>query len=210
MQGLRSGPGLEAAPPLESGDHLERAEFERRYAARGDDLKCELIGGVVFVASPVRQPHSHHTALLAYWLGAYAERTPGVQVLLDPSLPLGPRDVPQPDLAARLEQGGRSTIDAEGYVAGPVELVVEVAHSSVANDLHGKKACYARHGCAEYLVVLVDEQEARWFAHDGAGYAPVAPDADGTLASRVLPGLRLDPRALFAGDRRALIAALGR
>jgi len=41
-------------PPLESGDRLSRVEFERRYNARPDIKKAELIEGVVYVASPVR------------------------------------------------------------------------------------------------------------------------------------------------------------
>src|SRR4051812_13280510 len=43
--------------PLENGDHLTRAEFERRYEAM-PNVKAELIEGVVFMASPVRH-HKH-------------------------------------------------------------------------------------------------------------------------------------------------------
>ena len=35
------------APELENGDRLTRCEFERRYAARPDVRKAELIEGVV-------------------------------------------------------------------------------------------------------------------------------------------------------------------
>jgi hypothetical protein len=46
-------------PPLESGDRLSRAEFERRYAAHPEIKKAELIEGVVYVASPARiEQHS--------------------------------------------------------------------------------------------------------------------------------------------------------
>ncbi len=41
-------------PPLESGDSLSRAEFERRYQAMSDIKKAELIEGVVYMASPLR------------------------------------------------------------------------------------------------------------------------------------------------------------
>lgn len=198
----------EAPPALESGDHLDRDEFERRYEARNDDRKVELIGGVVFVASPVRQPHSSHSGLLGGWLDRYAEVTPNVEPLNDTSLRLGPLDEPQPDLVLRVTRGGSSIIDPEQYVAGPVELVVEVAHSSVAIDLHDKKGCYERHGCREYLVVLVAEQAVRWFALDGARYASLSLAVDGTLRSRVFPGLWLDPAALFAADRPRLAAKL--
>ncbi len=238
----------EALPGLESGDHLDRVEFERRYEARDDDRKVELIGGVVFVASPVRRPHSSHASLLGGLLERYAEVTPDVDALCDASLRLGPLDEPQPDLLLRVARGGTSHVDEEQYVAGPVELLIEVAHSSVALDLHEKKACYERHGCREYLVVLVAEREVRWFAHDGVvrpaqaarrprgderpsvgrlgvpparparallrrttdgvRYAPFAPEPDGTLRSRVFPGLWLDPEALFATDRPRLVATL--
>ena len=40
--------------PLESGDRLSRAEFERRYMAMPDLKRAELIEGVVYVPSPVR------------------------------------------------------------------------------------------------------------------------------------------------------------
>ena len=49
--------------PLENGDRLSRAEFERRYTARPDLKKAELIEGVVYMPSPVRaaghaEPHA--------------------------------------------------------------------------------------------------------------------------------------------------------
>ncbi len=37
-------------PSLESGDHLTRDEFHRRYVARPDIKKAELVEGVVYVA----------------------------------------------------------------------------------------------------------------------------------------------------------------
>src|SRR5438046_1060593 len=44
-------------PPLESGDQLSRAEFERRYHAMPEIKKAELIEGVVRMPSPVRWNH---------------------------------------------------------------------------------------------------------------------------------------------------------
>ena len=41
-------------PMLESGDHLTRVEFHRRYCDRPDIKKAELVEGVVYVASPIR------------------------------------------------------------------------------------------------------------------------------------------------------------
>src|SRR6058998_3113934 len=52
-----------ACPPLENGDRLTRAEFERRYDAMPELRKAELIEGVVYLTSPVHvdqhgEPHA--------------------------------------------------------------------------------------------------------------------------------------------------------
>ena len=54
-------------PPLESGDRLTRHEFERRYQARPEIKKAELIEGVVYMPSPVRA--SFHTGAETEWIG---------------------------------------------------------------------------------------------------------------------------------------------
>ena len=67
-------------PPLENGDVLTRAEFERRYEAMPRLKKAELIEGVVYVPSPVRhRSHGHPHIHLAGWLGQYEAGTPGVE-----------------------------------------------------------------------------------------------------------------------------------
>ena len=54
-------------PPLENGDRLSRAEFERRYQAMPQLRKAELIEGVVYnMSSPLRikshgEPHGNLT-----------------------------------------------------------------------------------------------------------------------------------------------------
>jgi hypothetical protein len=52
-------PGNGAIPPLENGDRLTRAEFERRYDAMPELKKAELIEGEVYMPSPVR--HRRHS-----------------------------------------------------------------------------------------------------------------------------------------------------
>jgi len=66
-------------PPLCSGDHLSRDEFERRYAAMPESTRAELIEGIVYVASPARTEHGIPHAMVATWLGNYVAATPGVQ-----------------------------------------------------------------------------------------------------------------------------------
>ena len=52
-KGLRPSPER-IIPPLEPGDRLSRAEFERRDDAMTNLKKAELIEGVVYMPSPVR------------------------------------------------------------------------------------------------------------------------------------------------------------
>lgn len=40
-------------PPLQAGDFLTRAEFERRYHQHPNLKKAELIEGIVYMPSPV-------------------------------------------------------------------------------------------------------------------------------------------------------------
>jgi hypothetical protein len=69
----------EVLPPLEPGDRLSRAEFERRYAAMPELKKAELIEGIVYMPSPVRcDRHAQCPSTLIGWLWQYAAHTPGV------------------------------------------------------------------------------------------------------------------------------------
>lgn len=91
-------------PPLESGDRLSRAEFERRYSTMPDLKKAELIDGVVYVASPLRaQAHSNPHAHIITWLGVYEAATSGVKCYDNPTVRLDGDNEPQPDAVLRLE-----------------------------------------------------------------------------------------------------------
>lgn len=201
-------------PPLESGDRMTRVEFERRYHAMpaNKKRKAELIDGVVIMASPTKHMHGNRHALLTAWTVAYSIATPGTSPFSESTLRLDEDNEPEPDDGLRLlpQVGGRSREEEDGYLRGPVELVAEVALSSASHDLHQKKDVYRRHGCAEYLVVVLHSREVHWFALREGLYQPLTPDADGVLRSEVFPGLWLDPKALLSGDGAALMATLQR
>jgi Uma2 family endonuclease len=141
--------------------------------------------------------------------------TPGVKALVGPTVILGPSAEPQPDALLIIEPGlgGKTRIERpdgerEDYVAGPPELVVEVASSSVAYDLHSKQRDYEKSGVTEYLVVLVREASVRWFRRQEDRFINLAPAEDGSLRSQVFPGLWLDGAALVARDYSAVIGTL--
>jgi Uma2 family endonuclease len=199
--------------PLEPGDHLTREEFERRYDAMPELKKAELIEGVVYLPSPVRaEQHGSPHAALTGWLVVYWAGTPGVRAAADSTVRLDLDNEPQPDALMMIEpsRGGRARIDADGYVEGGPELVVEVAASSASIDLNAKLRVSRRNGVQEYLVWRVLERAVDWFALRGSQYDRLAPGPDGILRSEAFPGLWLDPAALVGLDLAGVLGVLQR
>ncbi|ETX00266.1 Uma2 family endonuclease [Candidatus Entotheonella palauensis] len=195
-------------PPLENGDCLSRAEFERRYEAMPQLKKAELVEGVVYVPSPVRhrlhgRPHTH----MLTWLGQYEAHTPGVEASDNSTVRLDLDNEPQPDalLIIDPERGGQTRLSEDGYIEGAPELVVEVASSSASYDLHAKRHAYRRNGVREYVVWRVLDQQIDWFVLREGQYERIEPDADGLLRSENFAGLRLDPAALVRGDMATVL-----
>jgi Uma2 family endonuclease len=200
-----------AIPPLEPGDRLSRAEFERRYNAMPGLKKAELIEGIVYLPSPVRfhrhgQPHFD----LIGWLAYYKFQTPGVLGADNATARLDLDNEPQPDVLLMIDpaRGGQAKISNDDYVEEAPELVAEVAASSVSFDLHTKLAVYRRNGVREYLVWRVMERQIDWFVARDGTFVPLEADAEGILRSEVFPGLWLDAAALIRGDLRRVLTVL--
>lgn len=160
-------------PPLASGDHLSRAEFERRYHAMPRVKKAELVEGVVYVPSPVSAAHGQSHGNIMIWSGTYCVATPGIRLYDNATVRLDADNEVQPDALLRLESavGGRSLISADGYLEGPPELIVEVAASSAALDLHDKLQVYRRNEVPEYVVWQIHDEQVDWFVWQEGEYA---------------------------------------
>ena len=198
-------------PPLENGDRLTRAEFERRYEAMPDLKKAELIEGVVYMGSPVGfrkhgQPHYN----LIGWLHAYQAGTPGVFGGDNSSVRLELDNMPQPDVLMMIDpaKGGQARISDDDYVEGAPELVVEVAASSVSYDLNAKLDAYRRNGVCEYLTWRVRDRAIDWRVLRDARYELLATDERGRYQSEVFLGLWLDPEAMLRGDLATVLEVL--
>ena len=195
-------------PPLAAGDRLTREEFLRRWEAHPEIKNAELIGGIVYMSSPVTVEHGETEFDVGGWLSVYKAATPGTtgahnttSFILD--------ETPQPDLYLRIlpEHGGRSWVEGK-YLHGVPELLTEVCRSSAAYDLHVKLDLYQTAQVPEYLAILLYEQEIRWHMLDDGVYQLIPPGSDGIWRSRVFPGLWLDGKALLAGDMRQILAVL--
>ncbi len=189
-------------PPLESGDHLSRAEFERRYGAMPNLKKAELVEGVVYVGSPLRvrshgEPHSN----LMGWLWNYKISVPGLVLADNPTVRMDPNNEPQPDIVlfvpgqqAVISVRISGTESLDDYIEGSPELIVEIAASSASLDLYEKKEVYRRNQVREYIVW---RRALDWFTLQAGSYASLEPDGNGILKCPTFPGLWLDRQALL-------------
>jgi hypothetical protein len=195
---------------LENGDHLSQAEFHRRYKEYPDDIKAELIGGIVYMASPLRVPHGSYHSDLAVPFWHYMIATPGTDLLNNTTAILGEDSEPQPDLCLRIltEWGGQTIVNPEGYLLGAPELMAEISHSTRSFDMFEKRTAYREAGAKEYVVLCIEDEELHWF--DFQSGRPLKPDREGIFRSRAFPGLWIDAPALIRQDRHRLLAVIQR
>jgi Uma2 family endonuclease len=200
-----SSPPPPILPPLRTGDRLTQEEFHRRYELYPEDVKFELIGGVVYMTSPLHEPHGQCHSDLGTVFGVYKAATPGVRALDNATTILGQHAEPQPDLSLRVlaEYGGRARRNEARVIVGPPELLAEVADSTEHVDLGPKRIDYQREGVLEYVVVCLREQVIHWF--DFRAGAELRATRHGVFRSRVFPGLWLHGPALLAGDTASLL-----
>jgi Uma2 family endonuclease len=197
-------------PPLKNGDRLDQKTFHERYEAMPEHVRAELIGGIVYMASPQKLPHGRSTWTVGRWLGAYEDATPGTEVLPGVTNIMGPKSEPEPDQCLLILPacGGQTTEDDKGYLCGAPELIVESSLTTESRDLRQKKNDYEKAGVREYVVVALRSQKIFWFALRSGKFEDMKPDADGIYRSRVFPGLWLDAEALLRRDRKKLLAVL--
>jgi Uma2 family endonuclease len=199
----------ETLPPLEPGDHLDQKTFHERYEAMPPGTRAELIGGTVFMPSPLKRPHSRAHGLLYTWVSGYEDATPGTESHLTATTILDDEAEPEPDVGLLIVAPNHGqTREEDGYIVGAPEFISEVASSSEAIDLHGKRDDYERTGVREYVVVALRQQRVYWFVRRDNRFVEMQPGADGILRSEVFPGLWLDPAALLRGDRRRVLEVL--
>jgi hypothetical protein len=195
-------------PTLETGDNLTRDEFIRIWEQLPGIKRAELIGGIVYMPSPLSIGHGDMDVAVTTWMGVYKAMTPGCAAGSNTTSYIL-EDCPQPDVNMRIvpECGGKSYVE-DTYLAGSPELLTEICLSTGSMDLHQKRDLYEDAGVQEYLVVVVKKKQIRWHRLVRGKYKQIAPDADGIYRSRVFPGLWLDSMALFKDDMVQVLATL--
>ena len=160
--------------------------------------------------SPIRNRHASAHAAVMGILAVYAAATPGVDVGDNATVLMDADNEVQPDALLRRTTGGGSTVNRDDYIVGPPELIVEIAGSSAAYDLHAKKHVYRRSGVQEYAVWTLYENDLHWFRLAEGEYLRVQPDETGVIRSTSFPGLWVDVPALLAGEISAVIQSVQR
>jgi Uma2 family endonuclease len=202
---------VHAPSVLSNGDRMSRAEFHARYEKTDERFKAELIEGEVFVASLVSWRHGRLDAIAAGILGHYEAHTPCVEGASNTTVLLSDDNEVQPDVLLRIitECGGHTRVERQGegvFLAGPPELVIEIAFSSRSIDLHRKRRAYQAHGVLEYVVVCVEEQKLRWF--DLPADLALSADSDGVLRLKQFSGLWINAAAVCQLDAATAMKTL--
>ena len=119
---------------------------------------------------------------------ALANRTDGLGELDECSVAFDDMSMPQPDIVLTIEPDGEGPIPIAS-----VRLIVEVADTTLAQDLGRKQRLYACHGIAEYWVAdLAAGRVVRMWGPEGENYAQRGEWALGVrVESATIAGLAL-------------------
>ena len=106
-------------PPLVAGERLDRATFHERYEAMPAGARAELIGGVVYMPSPVSLGHGNRDINAGTWVNLYRDFTPGLFAAGNATAMLDSQSEVQPDVMLLIleEYGGQSRVEAD-YLMG--------------------------------------------------------------------------------------------
>ena len=130
--------------------------------------KTELIDGEVFYMNAQHRPHARIKSqlFLAISEALSAAHAP-LEALVEASIAIPDRGVPEPDIVLTSEPEGEGLIPLAS-----VALVVEVADTTLDHDLGVKAQLYARAGIPEYWVAdVVGKVIHQLWAPEGGAYA---------------------------------------
>ncbi|MFT4026905.1 MAG: Uma2 family endonuclease [Novosphingobium sp.] len=175
---------LNTAPlpvPLRVEDYL----LLDRSGAFDSYRKTELIEGEVLYMNAQHRPHARMKSRL-FLLLAGALKGIGLEAVVEGSVEIPPYNAPEPDIVVTSEPEGEGLIPLAS-----VRLIVEVADSTLQNDLTRKAQVYAREGVPEYWVVDVNGRSVRQFWSPGREAYSEARDTalPGTIEAVTIPGL---------------------
>jgi Uma2 family endonuclease len=153
-----------AVLPLAAESEVRRIRFSRNDVERMldagllRDRRFELIEGELIDKMGQNPPHAGVIQFLLEWFAhLFGVRKVRVQLSLEVSRADRDRNMPEPDLAIVAE--AKADYRRRHPRADETVLVVEVADTSLRQDLLSKRDLYARAGVPEYWVVSIPNRE---------------------------------------------------
>ena len=159
-----------------------------------DYAKTELIEGEIIFMNAQHRPHARVKSNLYLILAAaLRDSHPELGALVEVSISAPPHNVPEPDIVGTSQPNGDGLVPLDS-----VKLIVEVADTTLRNDLERKAALYARLGVPEYWVADVNGRVIhQMWALRGEGYGERGEAAFGErIAAATIPGLALETNEL--------------
>ena len=156
--------------------------------------KTELLDGEIVYMNSQHRPHARIKSRLFRLIADVLDTLPGdMEALVEGSVSMPPYNVPEPDIAITAEPEGEGLIPLASLA-----LVIEVADTTLRNDLGRKRQIYAREGIAEYWVVDVRARliHQMWSPSDGRFTQSRQRPFDDGIAAATIPALIIDTAAL--------------
>jgi Uma2 family endonuclease len=152
--------------------------------------KTELIEGEIVFMNAQHRAHARIKTRLAILIaGALRDLGGELEAIVEGSIAVPPVNAPEPDIVITSEPEGAGLIPLES-----VRLIVEVADTTLQNDLSVKAGIYARNNVPEYWVVDVDARAIHqlWSPSDGGYAARREVQLGGLINAETVDGLAVD------------------
>ena len=149
---------------------------------------------------------------LALCVNRYRLFTPGIYVCLHVPVLLDVNTRIVPGLISMVNHGKLKQCEPVtlGF-EGPPNFVLDVFDADEMAEYEVRKSIFERFGVTEYVAVEnLDCPRLHWNRHDGHRFAEAAPDRNGVIKSKALPGLWIPVEALAARDWWAILFAIER
>lgn len=190
-------------PAVLTGVHVTEEEY---LEICDEDLKAELIGGVLVVSTPASVRHEQLQGFLQALLRTHVEAH-SLGTVLGSRTPMRLEDEYfEPDILFvaqnRLERLGLVFLD------GPADLVVEiVSPDSRALDRVVKRRAYEKHGVREYWLIDPERESAAFYLLEEKKYEEILTE-EGIYRSQAVPGFWLKVAWLWQEPLPAVLEVL--
>lgn len=179
----------------------EPLTFDELMSLPDDGNRYEIINGELIVSPTPSHPHQGVVGNLFELVRIASRQTRAGIVRLAPStVKFSNYNSVEPDLFF-VRANRWDALTTQGIVDGAPDIVFEViSPSSASTDRVKKFGLYASNGVPEYWIVDPIQRQVGAHALVEGTYRPIMPNADGSVTSRVLPDLTVNPATCFNED----------